>query len=97
MLVARPIAHSPFVFCPWQDLTQGPAPAKAHTARNQTVQILCGSAGRGTTCSTYQRKSGSLPLRLSVHLRSIRAILGKAMRMPEVRRVSPATELPDLS
>ena len=35
-------------------LTLSRVPATTHSARNQTVQIFCCSAGRGTTCSTYQ-------------------------------------------
>src|SRR6267142_2780266 len=37
---------------PKRDLTLSSVPATARSARTQTAQILCGSAGRGTTCST---------------------------------------------
>src|SRR6266478_6695491 len=39
---------------PKRDLTLSSVPATAHSARTQTIQILCRSAGRGTTCSTYR-------------------------------------------
>src|SRR5260370_25811261 len=80
MLVVRPIPHSPFVFCPWQDLTQSPVPAKAHSARNQTVQILCGSGGRCTTCSTYQQKPASLP-RSEEHTSELQSHLNLVCRL----------------
>src|SRR5713101_955667 len=39
---------------PKRDLMLSSVPATARSARTQTIQILCRSAGRGTTCSTYR-------------------------------------------